>query len=535
MEFIELGTTAQRALELLSDTGINAKTLYGYMHTGFGGILRHFGEKGISYVDEEMLEAFHLEQRSLLEQGRISYWKWSLIRRSCELLKQCAVTDSVHLPDLRPWNSERNCSEQSIRYDKPTKRQLAEPENIFLLVWTAHKLMGQLGLAERTIRHYTDEGLAVILKKHYDSGTELYSEELISELVANKRLQYEHGLVRRVSYQDLRKAADMLQELHQTGKITLEKLPNWGRRKVNLKNKALLDKLSVYLAENSHFAENTITIVKSASRVFLLELENSGVLSIETASRTDIVTCITQMLKRYSGGLRSALFGIRTFLKFLYETGITSGDFSKSLPEIACPRKTFHEGFTPVELELLLSQPDRTTAWGKRDYAMMILAVQSGLRACDVTSLTFSSIDWRAREIRIVQHKTGQPLILPLVPETGNAIADYLLNGRPKSTLPHLFLCHTGSIRPLKSSSVCARISRYVKEAGIPAEHRGFHSFRRTFATNLLQNEVPIELIQQMLGQTDMDSAKPYLSIDEQGLKQCALPLRFVGNGGAFE
>ena len=64
-----------------------------------------------------------------------------------------------------------------------------------------------------------------------------------------------------------------------------------------------------------------------------------------------------------------------------------------------------------------------------------------------------------------------------------------------------------------------------MKSAGIPAEHRGFHSLRRTFATNLLQNEVPVELIQQMLGQTHVDSVKPYLSVDEQGLKQCALPL----------
>lgn len=64
-----------------------------------------------------------------------------------------------------------------------------------------------------------------------------------------------------------------------------------------------------------------------------------------------------------------------------------------------------------------------------------------------------------------------------------------------------------------------------MKSAGILSKHRGFHSFRRTFATNLLQNEVPTELIQQMLGQTHIDSAKPYLAIDEQGLKQCALPL----------
>ena len=107
-----------------------------------------------------------------------------------------------------------------------------------------------------------------------------------------------------------------------------------------------------------------------------------------------------------------------------------------------------------------------------------------------------------------------------------------MLNGRPKSSLPQIFLCHVGAVRALKSRTGSAIVSKYMKSAGILSKHRGFHSFRRTFATNLLQNEVPIELIQQMLGQTHIDSAKPYLSIDEQGLKQCALPLISHGKAG---
>ena len=270
------------------------------------------------------------------------------------------------------------------------------------------------------------------------------------------------------------------------------------------------------------------------ARVFLLELEDHGIVSIETVAMMDIATCVTRMLGRYTGGMRSALFGIRTFLRFLYETGITAYNFCKALPEFVCPRKNFHEGFSCDELEHLLSQPDTTSAVGKRDYAMMVLAVQSGLRSCDIIRLTFDSINWRTREIRVVQHKTGQPIVIPLEPEAGNAIADYLLNGRPKSSLPQIFLCHVGAVRALKSRTGSAIVSKYMKGAGIHSGHRGFHSFRRTFATSLLQSKVPIELIQQMLGQTHIDSAKPYLAIDEQGLKRCALPLlshgKEVGN-----
>lgn len=270
----------------------------------------------------------------------------------------------------------------------------------------------------------------------------------------------------------------------------------------------------------------------SIAHVFLLELEDHGVASVETVARMDIVACVTRMLGRYTGGMRSALFGIRTFLRFLYEAEITADNFCKTLPEFVCPRKNFREGFSDDELERLLSQPDTTSAVGKRDYAMMVLAAQSGLRSCDIIRLTFDSINWRTREIRVVQHKTGQPIVIPLEPEAGNAIADYLLNGRPKSSLPQIFLCHVGAVRALKSRTGSAIVSKYMKGAGIHSGYRGFHSFRRTFATSLLQSKVSIELIQQMLGQTHIDSAKPYLSIDEQGLKQCALPLISHGKAG---
>lgn len=41
----------------------------------------------------------------------------------------------------------------------------------------------------------------------------------------------------------------------------------------------------------------------------------------------------------------------------------------------------------------------------------------------------------------------------------------------------------------------------------------------------MLQNEIPLDLLRQLLGHSKIDSAKPYLSVDEQGLKLCALSL----------
>lgn len=274
-------------------------------------------------------------------------------------------------------------------------------------------------------------------------------------------------------------------------------------------------------------AGSTVKTARSAIRTFFFELEARGWQSFDGITLAEVSSTITYMAMRYNGGLHSAIFSVRVFLRHLYENHFTLENLSLAVPEMVARRTIFREGFSAVEIERLLDAPDVETPIGKRDYAIMLLAAQTGLRACDIVNLKREDIDWRAREIRIVQQKTGKPLSLPLEPESGNAIADYLLNARPESDLPYIFLCHVGILRPINNRSASAIVTKYLRRSEIVSTipRRGFHSFRRSFGTRLLQNEIPLELLRQLLGHSKIDSAKPYLSVDELGLKNCALGL----------
>lgn len=72
---------------------------------------------------------------------------------------------------------------------------------------------------------------------------------------------------------------------------------------------------------------------------------------------------------------------------------------------------------------------------GKRDYAIMLTAIQTGLRAVDIVNLKRQDIDWETMKSALFS-KTGHPLNLPRVWDWGMRIADYLLNGRPKCDIP---------------------------------------------------------------------------------------------------
>lgn len=534
MDIFNLKEAAEQSLRLLERNGASAKMVKEYRTTGFGAAIRHFTQRDVSDVNDEMLDTFVLEQREHFERGEFSEWKWRLVRRGSELLKHFAQTGTVDLTELRPWDPVLRKPRQSVELDFPTPEQLADPDDLFALIWRVKQALLKAGLTKRTVRHYTAEGMTVILRRHIEQGLVRYSESLTTEMVAEIRHKYEQGFTSRVSYQNLRKASFFLVEMHRTRDITFCKIPDWGQREPAPEFAALLLHFCDNATRTGILAGSTVKTARSAIRTFFFELEACGRRSFDSITLAEISDTITRMADRYTGGLHSAIFSVRVFLLHLYENNFTPENLSLAVPEMVARRTVFREGFSSDETVRLLDEPDLATAFGKRDYAMMLLSAQTGLRACDVVNLKRKDIDWRAGEIRIVQQKTGKPLSLPLEPESGNAIVDYLLHARPESDLPHIFLCHTGTLRPINNRSASALVTKYLHRAKIASDipRRGFHSFRRAFGTQLLQNEIPLELLRQLLGHSKIDSAKPYLSVDEQGLKACALGLVPCGKAG---
>ena len=416
----------------------------------------------------------------------------------------------------------------------PTKEQLDDPRNLFAIVWKIRQLLVEAGYSESSIRHYTSEGLNVILRMHYEAGSEVYSECLTNELVAAKRKDYENGITSRQSFQNLRKGAVFISSFVNTGHIDLSRLPSINTCILCSGYEVTLDSFCDLMLKEHRLKRSSVQTIRSAIRNFLLGLESIGVFSLDKLDRPVVNHCITITAKRYPRGAGSLLYAMRLFLGYLYETEVIKTDLNSSLPQTFAVKKTFHEPFSSAEIQMLLSVPDRSTCIGSRNYAIMLLASKTGLRACDIVCLKREDIDWRRKQIHIVQQKTGVALSIPLPVDAGNAIAEYLLKYRPESELPNIFLCKNRTVRALDSRSASAIVTKYMKEIGIhdPARRRGFHSLRRSFGTVLLDNEIPMELIQQFLGHTNMNSMKPYLSVNEKGLKQCALSLSCISRKG---
>ena len=168
----------------------------------------------------------------------------------------------------------------------------------------------------------------------------------------------------------------------------------------------------------------------------------------------------------------------------------------------------------------------------KRTKAVIFIALRLGLRDCDICNLTFHEIDWQHDKIRLIQKKTGEPLVLPLLPDVGNALMDYILNERPKRNdhYPYIFLRKQAPYNKL--ASVYSTYSRLLNRMGIKPVNgnaSGVHLFRYSLVHMLLAAKVPHQVIKDTLGHTSKESDKPYLSMEESMLRMCALDLSVIG------
>lgn len=221
---------------------------------------------------------------------------------------------------------------------------------------------------------------------------------------------------------------------------------------------------------------------------------------------------------------------LRAILRFLYSEDIIKQDFSGTVM-CACIQKSHVKAFIPSEDDEIIESALEKES--KRNKAIILLALKLGLRDTDICTLTFDSIDWIKDKITIVQKKTNTPVTLPLLPVVGNAIMEYILEDRPlpDDGFPYIFRQLQAPYSAIRSAyPIC---SKFIERNGINVANnssKGVHVFRYTLANRLLRAKIPHRVITDTLGHTSKESDKPYLTMEEDMLRQCALNMSLTGS-----
>ena len=277
-------------------------------------------------------------------------------------------------------------------------------------------------------------------------------------------------------------------------------------------------------------AYSTIHNYRETTQQLIRHMEAIGIESADMISSAGILSFLSLFEHFSTNSFGYLIGGVKQYLSFLFSEGFLDEDFSTILPQLRRPRYAgIPHIWSKEELKAILNAVDRASPTGKRDYAILLLVIQTGFRAADIRRLKLKDIDWKNHKIHIIAAKNHQGLELPLLESTGWAIIDYLKNGRPQTECDCVFTRHIAPYGPIGSTSgLDYALSRYIMKAGIKlkkGERHGLHTLRNSLAKNMLDAGAPLPIISQTLGHQNVNTTAIYLKVDLDGLRKCALDI----------
>lgn len=256
------------------------------------------------------------------------------------------------------------------------------------------------------------------------------------------------------------------------------------------------------------------------SRGYLVFLESREINSLDDADGASVLGFLESLAGRWA---RSSLFWVvSNFRPFLTFTGRTDLVDAAALAGI----KRSHPimATLPEQDERLVLRACASGTVSARDAAITLLALTTGLRACDIVNLRLGDVDWRSRTVSIVQQKTHNPLTVPLTDLLIDRLAEYVLEQRPGGHDDHVFLRSRAPHTQLADhASIHRVITGVLRAASVTDPKGGTRLLRHNAASRLLRAAVPLPTISTLLGHASLDSTNLYLSVDRDRLLECVL------------
>lgn len=344
---------------------------------------------------------------------------------------------------------------------------------------------------------------------------------------ANKK--HQDGTLHEWKRKIRRRATLVLLEVADTGRFEWKQFHS---RKVCCAEESLEELRQQYLSflHTQNLENRTVALYEYAFRSLIEGLSIGTVAELAVLKPKQIQGMVVFLSGKLNLNSRGTIFPIvRQILTFLHAAGFVPSDFSGMILTPAYQRMHLRPYITTTDEEkiyqAMADAPLRTKA-------MMRLALRLGLRDIDICSLRFSQIDWKNDQIVLKQEKTGVTLYLPLLEDVGNAIMDYIMKERPESAhrCPYVFVREQAPFKKLESMyMVCSRMFAKADIKPVNRNSKGPHVCRYTLTHKLLLNKVPHQVVTDTLGHVSKESDKPYLSMEEQMLRECPLDFSLIG------
>jgi len=276
-----------------------------------------------------------------------------------------------------------------------------------------------------------------------------------------------------------------------------------------------------YLRVEKALSQNTIDAYRRDLEKFSEFAMERGLEKAPQVKRADVVDFLASLYLRKLDARSVArhLVSLRQFFRFLLSEELIPEDpvvtvespkFRKSLPQF----------LSVEEVDLLLAQPDVSSALGLRDKAMIELLYSAGLRVSELCNLAVDDLHVDAGSLRCIG-KGNKERLVPVGKRALAVLQLYIKKARPEilgeHTSKYLFIIRKGN--KLDRIAFWKNLALYGRKAGLRKALTP-HMLRHSFATHLLDRGADLRSVQMMLGHSDISTTQIYTHVVEERLKQ---------------
>jgi integrase/recombinase XerD len=207
--------------------------------------------------------------------------------------------------------------------------------------------------------------------------------------------------------------------------------------------------------------------------------------------------------------INATLRAIRAFFNFLYRESFILHNPVDGL-KLVKQKRTVVETFNNDQLHELLRQPNMGTFTGLRDYTIITLFLETGVRVRELVNIRLEDIKWQDNVIRIAKPKGSRERHVPFQKTMRKTLRNYI---HVRGQLDHDFLFVNIDNGQIAIKAIQERISKYGRMASIKGVRCSPHTFRHTFAKMSVQNGADVFSLQSVLGHTTLDMVRQYVNL----------------------
>lgn len=389
---------------------------------------------------------------------------------------------------------------------------------------------------QSVLDHLIEHGFSATVRRDFGHATSEFKEYLeeghrgYSHAIARAWLTARKTSISGRKYVSLRRAISLVDDAAKNGSLTNTRFSYddapFNKYRVPKCYRPLLD---AYIERRRREGNQSSTLQMdcSACTRFFLFLESRSIIDVAHITPEIIKAYHTQTRHQTIEGKNAYTRRIRGFIRFLAERDLVPQTLESAFPMEKAGSVSIVTTLSTEQVETIRAFSERSSLpLELRSAAMTMLALRMGLRSVDICNLRLSDISWKSATISVIQQKTGKPLMLPFPIEVGNLLARYILEGRPACAASQVFITLKRPYTRLSGSNGCYYSTLTVLgRKKVPADVRGLHVARRTFASNLLAFGNPVSTISFTLGHADESTVDEYLATDHQRMRLCAIGL----------